>query len=146
MKVILLRDVAKIGKRFEVKEVPTGHALNFLIPRKFAEPATPENLRRVKDIHVKMAHTATVHSEQFTDALIKLAHSPLVISANANEQGHLFKGVHVEDIVTAASAQDIHLTAHEIVLPHAIKEVGVHEITIIHGDRKGVIHIEIVAG
>ena len=46
MKVILLRDVAKIGKRFEVKEVPTGHALNFLIPKKLAEPATTEALRR----------------------------------------------------------------------------------------------------
>ena len=48
MKVILLRDVAKIGRRFEIVEVPDGYALNKLIPKKDAEAATPANVKRIQ--------------------------------------------------------------------------------------------------
>ena len=48
MKVILLKDVAKIGRRFEIKEVPDGYALNKLIPKNMAQFATPENIKRIE--------------------------------------------------------------------------------------------------
>ena len=44
MKVILLQDVDKIGKKYEVKDVAAGHARNFLIPKGLAKPATEEAL------------------------------------------------------------------------------------------------------
>ena len=53
MKVILLRDVAKIGKRYEIVEVPDGFALNKLIPKKDAEAATPVNVKRVLNMRHK---------------------------------------------------------------------------------------------
>ena len=58
MKVILLQDVAKIGKRFETVDVPDGYALNMLIPKRMAEPATPENLKRVDARRTKAAAAA----------------------------------------------------------------------------------------
>lgn len=144
MKVILLRDVAKIGRRYEVKEVPTGHALNFLIPRKLAEPATPENLRRVKDVVSKHAHSEEVHTGQFADALKELSATPLIVSAQANTQGHLFSGVHAEDIVKSAAVRGVALEVSEIVLPHALKELGTHEVTLSLRGKTGTIKVEIV--
>ena len=44
MKVIFLQDVSRVGKRYDVKEVNGGYAMNFLFPRKLAEPATPKAL------------------------------------------------------------------------------------------------------
>ena len=54
MKVILLQDVAKIGRRFDIVEVPSGYGMNKLIPQGMAKPATPEN---VKAINAQSAKT-----------------------------------------------------------------------------------------
>ena len=49
MKVVLLEDVEKVGKKYEVKEVKDGFARNFLIPKNLAKLATKEVLEWVKN-------------------------------------------------------------------------------------------------
>ena len=49
MKVILLKDVKGVGKRFEEKSV-SGYAMNFLIPKKLAVPVSPASLNIVKQM------------------------------------------------------------------------------------------------
>lgn len=62
MKVIFLQDVKGRGKRFEVREVPDGYALNLLLPKKLALPHTPQNLALIKQMQ---AHTeAKRHAEE----------------------------------------------------------------------------------
>ena len=50
MKVILLKDVKGVGKRFEEKEVSDGYAINFLIPKNFALVADKASLAKVKQL------------------------------------------------------------------------------------------------
>ena len=57
MKVIFLQDVARVGKRHDIKEINDGYAMNFLFPRKLAELATPSAIaeleKRKKNIEMQ---------------------------------------------------------------------------------------------
>ena len=58
MRVILLQDIEKLGKKYDVKEVADGYARNFLIPKSLAKPATEEALKWLetqKEIQAKKA-------------------------------------------------------------------------------------------
>ena len=137
MKVILLRDVARIGRRYDIKEVPSGYALNFLIPQKLAEPATSENVKRVNAQKQKHAQNTAATEVQFRDALKVLETTPVKIEVSANEQGHLFKGVRGEDIARAAHAQGIALAPEQIDLEHPLKELGEHTVSLSRGAESG---------
>lgn len=130
MKVILLRDVAKIGRRYEVVSVPDGFALNKLIPKGDAQAATPDNLKRV----VNMRQKSQADKASALDSLKKIASDinlePLVIPVQANAQGHLFKGVHAEDILAAAGKRGISIPKEYLVVDSHLKSLGAHEATL----------------
>jgi large subunit ribosomal protein L9 len=144
MKVILLRDVAKIGKRFEVKEVPTGHALNFLIPKKLAEPATTEALRRHSVEMKKKTIMTERHETGFKGVLEAFEGRVFELRVPANEQGHLFKGVHETDIAKYLVSEGFQVDASEVLLPHPIKETGEHVISLKSGTITGTCTITIM--
>ena len=69
MKVILQKDVPKIGRKYEVKDVPDGYAQNFLLPRKLALRATPDSLRRLEQNKSKHALDLAASATAFKEAL-----------------------------------------------------------------------------
>lgn len=145
MKVILLQDVAKIGRRFEVTDVPDGYALNKLIPQKMAEPATPENMKRVQARAQKIESERVAADVAFDEALEALADREIQLEVEANENGHLFKAVSAKEIVSALSDEGVTVTVANIVIPTPIKEVGPHRVELVSGDKKTGISIEITA-
>jgi large subunit ribosomal protein L9 len=145
MKVILLRDVARLGRKGEVKDVPDGHAINFLIPRKLVMAASSENLKKHARESQKNAYDSQKARDVFAESVRLLSEANVVYKVEANDNGHLFKGVHVEDIVARCNEEDgVALTNKQVVLPHPLKEVGVHEIPLMHEKQKAVIRFEIV--
>ncbi len=128
MKVILLRDVAKLGKRFSVVEVPDGYALNQLIPKGMAEAATPLNLKRVGARTEKASHDKADEIATFTATVAKLKTVTLHHAALANEQGHLFQSVKVSDIASLMAKEGYAVPLSAITLPEPIKALGTFEI------------------
>ena len=130
MKVILLQDVANVGKRFEETTVPDGYALNKLIPSGLAELANVENRKKIAAHKAKQMADQAAGDAAFTQAVQTLTATPVTLSAEANDQGHLFEAVKPEAIVAAAAHQGATITADQIVIAQPIKSVGEHAVTL----------------
>ena len=48
MKIILLKDIPKIGKKYDIKDLSDGYVRNFLLPKKLAEEATPNRIAKIE--------------------------------------------------------------------------------------------------
>lgn len=145
MKVILIKDVARLGRKSEVKDVPDGHALNFLIPRKLAVIATPEQLRRVGEEAKQHEAQKEAAHEAFKAACVTLAEKQIPYAVDANEKGHLFKGISVDDIIAhLIKTEGITLLKQSVQLAHPIKELGVHPIPISFAGLSGVCTLVVV--
>lgn len=144
MKVILLRDVARLGRKSEIKDVPDGHALNFLIPRKLAVIASKENMDRVNEAAGKKASLEEAQRQEFKTALAKHADAPISYAAEANDKGHLFKGIRPEDVAEILSAQGFALTKQHVKFDAPIKDTGVHTIPLSFLGVTGTVQLEVV--
>jgi large subunit ribosomal protein L9 len=146
MKIILLQDVAKLGKRFDIKEVSDGHATNFLIPRKLAISGTAEAVKRIESQKMKLAGDKKIHQELLAQNIDSLAGATLRISGKANEKGHLFAGLHKEEIIKELQKQTrVQLDPEFLLLDQPIKEVGEHIIDVKGGGKTGKLKLVVEA-
>ncbi len=145
MKVILLQDVAKIGRRFEEATVPDGYAMNMLIPRGLAELASPENLKKNAARNAKRTAEAGASTEQLQAAAEAFKATPLVLTVEANEQGHMFEAVKAETVAAAAVAAGQAVSAAQVVFAEPIKSVGEHTVALKSADTEVEITVNIVA-
>ncbi|KKU70664.1 MAG: 50S ribosomal protein L9 [Parcubacteria group bacterium GW2011_GWA2_47_21] len=146
MKIVLLKDIGGLGKRFELKNVADGHALNFLIPKKMAEPATPQAVERVK----KAVAQAEVKRKVQEDLLVKnlkgVEGAEIIIKGKASDKGHLFAGIHAAEISKAVKEGiGADIPAEFIDISEAIKTVGAHEALIKIGDKKLKLRLKVEA-
>ena len=131
MKVIFLKDVPKVGKRHDVKEVNDGYALNFLLPNKLAEKATEKTIaelaRRQKEIIVGRE----VQEELLMKNLEEIKGKVITIISKANEKGSLFSSIHKKEILEAMKKEHrAEINEDFIILEKPIKELGEFEIPI----------------
>lgn len=131
MKVIFLQDVARVGKKYDVKEINAGYAMNFLFPRKLAELATPKAIAELEKRMKNIAIEREVQEELLMKNLEEIKDKVVVIKGKSDEKGHLFSGIHKKEIVEEMHKQHhADISEEFIVLEKPIKEVGEFEIAI----------------
>lgn len=144
MKVILLTDVPKIGRKFEIKEVANGYAMNALLPKGFAKLATPEAVAKIEAEKKQHEAEDAMKRELVAKTLKGLEGAVVTINEKVNDQGHLFHGLHERDIAEAIKKEtQTEISPEVIVLSEPIKEAGDHQITLQHGDTKVTITLRI---
>jgi large subunit ribosomal protein L9 len=145
MKVILLKDVGGLGQRGMVKEVADGFALNSLIPRKMAQLATPEALKSLEKKNADdKAHRA--QQEKEWDAIFeKVQKFTLMLRANADAKGHLYKKIAPEEIAKVLAEQGISVPDEAIVPKMPIKQTGAWPVEIKLGNKSATITVEVIA-
>ncbi len=99
MKVILLRDVAKVGRKFQVKEVSDGYGRNLLITRGLALPATAANLAKTGELIKGVAASAASKKELVEKGVEELAGLEIFFERKASPAGHLFAAIHPAEIL-----------------------------------------------
>ena len=131
MKIILLKDISKLGKKYDIKTVSDGHALNLLIPQGAALAATPDALKRVEALKAKAEGERKVQEELLVKNLDGLKDVTISIIGKANDKGHLFAGLHREAIAEEIKKQTrLEIDPSFIKLEHPLKEIGEHAVLI----------------
>lgn len=144
MKVILLQDVARIGKRHSTVDVQDGYALNQLIPKKMAVPATPENSKKIQKLNADKAALQSAGETAFVAAAAALENVTLTIAADMNEKNHLFKAISADDVVRAASEHGAVISPAAVRFETPIKEGGEHVVQLVHGTRTVSVTVSII--
>lgn len=146
MKVILLKDVAKIGHRFDIVEVPDGYAMNKLVPQKAAAPATPENVKRVRAQKDKAAVGAANEHKHFEAVIAALEGKTATLSASANQDGGLFEAVKPARIAEALTKEaGMNVLPEYVELEQQIKHVGDYQVKLAHGDTHAEVAVTVAA-
>ena len=124
MKVILLDDVAKVGRRGEVRDVSDGYARNFLIPKKLALSASAGNLKNLERIK-QQAHAKADRVKADADGVRQRIEAlTLQERRQASEEGKLFGSVTSQDIAEFLDKHGIKIERRRIHLDEPIKTLG----------------------
>lgn len=124
MKLILLKDIDKIGKKFEVKEVKDGYARNFLIPQGSAKPATEEALKWLeiqKEIEAKKAEDDLSKIQERATAIDD---QEIIIPVKVGDDEQLFESITAQKIADKLKEAGFEVKKTQIVLDAPIKELG----------------------
>ncbi|MCX6712190.1 MAG: 50S ribosomal protein L9 [Candidatus Vogelbacteria bacterium] len=146
MKIILLQDIAKVGRKNEIKDVNDGFARNFLIGQGRAIVATPANIAKIEGLNKgkNEQQAKTISSAQ--QLIDNLGDKAIEIKAKASGEGHLFASLHAKDLVAEIKKQyGLDLAEHLIDLPKPLKQLGEHKIALQLGDRQALIKIALTA-
>jgi len=130
MKVIFLKDVENIGKKYDVKDVKDGYARNFLIPKGLAKEATEKALEWVqvqKEIQEKKAEGEL---KKIQETASKIDDLEVVIPVKAGENDQLFESVTVQKISDQIKDMGFTVKKSQIILEKPIKELGEYPVKV----------------
>ena len=131
MEVVLLERVAKLGQMGEVVSVKQGYARNFLLPQGKALRATKANLARFESERAQL-EARNLESRKEAEALsAKLDGQRFVVIRSASDAGALYGSVTTRDVADAAIAGGFTVDRRQVHLDKPIKELGLHEVSIV---------------
>ena len=145
MKIILQREVEKLGVPGDVVNEADGYARNFLVPRGLAIPASKGAVRHAESL--RRAHEDRVaKGRSEAEALAeRISGSPIKVRAKAGEGGRLFGSVTAADLADELERQTGEIIDRRMIhLEEPIRSVGVHEVRIhLHPEVNTPISVEI---
>ena len=129
MKVILQQNIRGKGKRGQMIEVSDGYARNYMLPRKMAIEATPDNVNTMRMTDRANAEKRQREREEAFALSNRLKDMTVVVKAKGGGAGRLFGSVTTQEIADALKqTYDITLDKRKIVLDEQIKTVGLYTV------------------
>jgi large subunit ribosomal protein L9 len=129
MKIILLKDVPKIGRRGEIKEVSEGYAHNFLIKQRLAAPASKDVQSKVAKEQQEAAQRALKERQRLEQLKTELEKRIFTVKVKVGDKGQIFGGVHEKEILAAVNKKmGLQLEKNQIEEHQHIKQLGEHQV------------------
>lgn len=130
MRVILRTDIPKLGGRGEIVEVAGGYARNYLLPRKLAYQATPENERRIAKEKRRLVEHLATRTAEAQELARRLAGISATVQVKASGET-VYGSVGAEDVVAAiASEHGLEVPPGAVRLEEPIKKIGTHDVLV----------------
>ena len=146
MKVILQREVDRLGQPGDVVQVADGYARNYLIPRRLAAPVTKGALRHAERQKAGQDERLRRQKAEAESVAGRLAKTPVRIAVQAGEEGRLFGQVTSHQIAEAMAEQlGERVDNRRIVLDDPIRSVGAHQVRVhLHPEVNATLTIDVV--
>lgn len=145
MKIILLQDEKKLGKKGDLIEASEGYARNYILPKKIGVEATAKNMN---DLKLQKANEEKKAQELLDEAKALaelLGTKEVTVKIKAGEGGKTFGSVSSKEIAAACKEQcNIEIDKKKIQLPEALKNFGVYEVHIkLHPKVTGALKVKV---
>ncbi len=131
MDVILLERVAKLGQMGDVVSVKQGFARNFLLPKGKALRANAENMKRFENQKAQLEAQNLEAKSEAEAVAKKLDGQQFIVIRSASDSGSLYGSVTIRDAADAATEAGFTLDKKQCVLNKPIKELGIHQLTVV---------------
>ncbi len=137
MKIILLENVEKVGRKGDILEVSPGFARNYLLPRKLAMEVTPGNLKTVEMQQKALKKKLEKERLTYQELIKQLNQVTLTFVRRSSEKDVIFGSVSAADIQEELARQGFEIDRKKIVLEEPIKRLGTFSVPVkvYHEDR-----------
>jgi len=130
MKVLLQKNVSKLGKIGEVVTVKPGYARNYLLPMGLAVQPTEANLKAVEAAKAKYLEQLARERAELEAKAAVVAGKEVTIAVRANEEGHLYGSVGPAQIVAALAAENCFIEEEHVALDEPIRQLDKYDVTL----------------
>lgn len=131
MKIILLQDEKKLGKKGDIIEANDGYARNYILPKKIGVEATAKNMNDLKLHKANEEKNAREQLEAAKAFAAELESKQVVVKIKAGEGGKAFGSVSSKEIAAAFKEQhNLEVDKKKIVLSENLKNFGVYEVAV----------------
>ena len=124
MKVMLVKDVYKLGRAGDIKKVADGFGRNFLIPQGLAVLATAGALKQVERIRSQAAVRRTEENSELKDLAAQINGITVVFAAKAGETGKLYGSITTQDVATAVTEKSRYEVKKQQIDMQPIRNLG----------------------
>jgi large subunit ribosomal protein L9 len=144
MEVILLENIETLGSRGEIVKVANGYGRNFLLPKKMAILATPQNRKWIEQQRVRFLKLEAKERGESEDLAKLMEGVEVVATRRSGDKGQLFGSVTAMDIEEGLAAQGYKINRRKIQLGSPLKSVGEYEVPVrLHRDVTVVVKVRV---
>ena len=130
IELLLIHTVDNLGKQGDVVEVKPGFANNYLLPQGLATVATEHHKRMVEKHREKLEAIERERLADIRKLADEISKASVTIEANANDDGQLYGSVGQSEIVDGLKGQGFSVSADQIRLEGALKELGLYNVVV----------------
>ena len=130
MKVLLRKNVNKLGIIGDVVEVKNGYGRNYLVPQGIGIEPTEANIKAVEADKARYLEELAKQRSALEERAKVVDGKEITITSRANEEGHLYGSVGPAQIVAVLAEENLFVNEEEVVLPEPIRQLDKYDVDI----------------